>query len=180
MARALSLVLHPFGVFMGLALVAAWRLDPPSLPRVATGMAVVVGIAWGFAWRRWRSGRWSTVDASRPQERPVLYLLALVLAIGYWRWLGGGASPLSGGVLAAVAMLCAAGLANRWIKLSLHLASLAFAGIVLLAVWRPAGCALLALVPALAWSRLALGRHRLEEVVGGALLGGAAGWMAVA
>ncbi|UWX04473.1 hypothetical protein H1235_05775 [Pseudoxanthomonas sp. NC8] len=176
MARAVSLLLHPFVVITGLALAAAWRLDHPSLPRVAAGMVAVVGMVWIFVWRRWRSGRWSTVDASRRQERPLLYLLALVLAVAYWAWLGGRASPLSGGVLAAIAMLCVAGLANRWIKLSLHMACLLFAAVVLLALWRPAGCALLAASPLLAWSRLRLGRHSLWEVLGGALLGAVAGW----
>ena len=37
--------------------------------------------------------------------------------------------------LAAVAMLCVAGIANRWIKLSLHMACLVFAGVVLLGVF---------------------------------------------
>lgn len=174
-ARAVSVALHPFAVFMGLALLAAWRLEPASLPRVAAGMAVVVAVVWIFAWHRWRSGRWSTVDASRRQERPLLYLLALVLAVAYWAWLGGPASPLSGGVLAAIAMLCVAGLANRWIKLSLHMACAAFAGVVLLDVWPPAGIVLLACLPVLAWSRLRLARHALVEVVGGALLGAVAG-----
>ena len=180
-ARWVSVLLHPFVVFMGLALVAAWRLDPASLPRVAAGMAVVVGMVWIFVWRRWRSGRWSTVDASRRQERPLLYLLALVLAGAYWWWLGGRGSPLSAGVLAAIGMLCVAGLANRWIKLSLHMACLLFAGVVLLALWRPLGCVLLLAAPLLAWSRLGMGRHDVVEVLGGALLGAAAGgWAALA
>lgn len=175
LARWVSLLLHPFVVFALLALVAAWCLEPASLPRVVAGMAVVVAIVWGFVVQRWRSGRWSTVDASRRQERPVLYLLALVLAGGYWWWLGGRTSALSGGVLAAVALLCVAGLANRWIKLSLHMACLAFAGLALLGLYRPVGVGLLLAVPMLGWSRLRMARHSLGEVVGGTLLGAIAG-----
>ena len=110
-----SLLLHPFAVFALLTLVAAWRLDPAALPRAMAGMAVAVAIVWAFAWWRWRSGRWSTVDASRAQERPLLYAIALSLAGAYWLWIGGRASAMSAGVLSAIAMLCIAGLAKHWI-----------------------------------------------------------------
>ena len=72
-------------------------------------------------------------------------------------------------------MLCIAGLANHWIKLSLHMACLVFAGVVLLGLWRPLGLVLLACVPLLAWSRLRLARHSWVEVLGGSVLGALAG-----
>lgn len=179
-ARALSLLLHPFAVFTALVLVAAWRLDPAALPKALLGVAVVVAIVWAFVLQRWRSGRWSTVDASHPRERPLLYGLALLLAGGWWWWMGGRASPLSSGAVAAVAMLCVAGLANRWIKLSLHMASLLFAGVALLGLWWPAAVALLLAAPPLAWSRLRMARHTLPEVLGGALLGAVVGGLLLA
>ena len=174
-ARVLSLALHPFVAFTTLALVAAWRLEPASLPRTALGIGVVVAVFWGFVVQRQRSGRWGTVDASRRRERPAMYALALLLSGGYWLWMGGRASAASAGVLAAVAMLCVAGLANRWIKLSLHMASSAFAGVVLLGLLPAAGIAALLLLPALAWARLRMARHDLGEVLGGCMLGLAMG-----
>ncbi len=170
-ARAVSVLLHPFAVFVALALLAALRLDPASLPRTAIGIGIAIAIVWGFVLQRRRAGHWQTVDASRRQERPLLYLLALAVAGGYWWWMGGRASATSTGSLAAVAMLCAAGIANRWIKLSLHMASLAFAGVALLPLWREAGLAALALLPLLGWARLRMARHTLPEVVGGVALG---------
>lgn len=174
-ARIVSIVLHPFAVFTALALVAAARLDPASLPRTLLGIGVVVAIVWAFVLQRYHAGRWSTVDASQRHERPLLYVLALVLAGAYWLWMGGAASATSRGVLAAAAMLCVAGVANRWIKLSLHMASLAFAGVALLSLWTPAAVVSLALLPLLAWSRLRLARHSRVEVLGGAALGLLAG-----
>ena len=100
----------------------------------------------------------------------VFVVLALV-AGGQWWWRGGGASAISTGMLAVVALLCVAGIANRWIKLSLHMASLAFAGVALLPLLPPAGIAAIALLPLLGWARLRMARHMLPEVVGGALLG---------
>ncbi|MGJ4727846.1 hypothetical protein [Luteimonas sp. SDU101] len=174
-ARAVSVLLHPFAVFAALALLAAWRLDPAGVPRTAIGIAAAVSVVWVFVLQRRRSGRWQTVDASRPHERPALYLLVLAVAGGYWWWLGGRGSAVSIGVLGAIAMLCAAGLANRWIKLSLHMASLAFAGAVLLDLVPVAGVIALALLPLLGWSRLRMGRHTLPEVLGGMALGLACG-----
>lgn len=174
-ARIVSIVLHPFAVFTALALIAAARLEPASLPRTLLGIGVVVAIVWAFVWQRHRSGRWSTVDASQRHERPLLYLLALVLAGLYWLWMGGTASPTSQGVLTVVVMLCVAGVLNRWIKLSLHMASLAFASVALLPLSTLAAAVALALLPVLAWSRLRLGRHRMDEVLGGTGLGVLAG-----
>ena len=170
-ARWVSVALHPFAVFAALAVVAAWRLDPASLWRSAGGIGVAVAIVWAFVLQRRRAGHWQTVDASRRQERPLLYLLALAVAGGYWWWMGGGGSPASRGVLAAVAMLCIAAAANRWIKLSLHMASLAFAAMALWALLGPPALAALALLPLLGWSRLRMGRHTPAEVVAGAALG---------
>jgi hypothetical protein len=158
-ARWTSILLHPFAVFAALALIAAWRMDPASLPRTAIGMAVAVAIVWAFVLQRRKSGRWGTVDASDRRERPVLYALALAVSLGYWLWLGGRHSATSNGVLGSVAMLCVAGIANRWIKLSLHMA------------WMPAGIVALGLMPLLAWARLRMARHTLPEVIGGTALG---------
>lgn len=170
-ARWISILLHPFAVFAALSLVAAWRLDPASLPRTAIGIAVAVAMVWAFVLQRRRSGRWGTVDASDRRERPILYALVLAVAGGYWLWLGGRASHTGNGVVAVIAMLCVAGIANRWIKLSLHMASLAFAGATLLSLWMPAGIAALLVLPLLGWSRLRMARHTLPEVLGGSALG---------
>ena len=170
-ARVVSIALHPFAVFAALSLVSAWQLDPAALPHAAIGIAIAIGVVWLFVLQRRRAGYWQTVDASRRQERPLLYLLALAVALAYWAWMGGAASPASGGVLSAVAMICIAGIANRWIKLSLHMASLAFASVVLLALLPAVAGVAIGLLPLLAWARVRMTRHTWPEVVGGTLLG---------
>ncbi|MFL6585672.1 MAG: hypothetical protein ACJ8GV_02140 [Luteimonas sp.] len=170
-ARVVSIVLHPFLVLAALALLAAWRVDPASLSRTALGIGVAIAIVSVFIWQRRRGGRWQTVDASRRQERPLLYALALLVAGAYWLWMGGRASATSNGVLAAVAMLCVAGIANRWIKLSLHMASLSFAGVAAWPLWPAASIVALAAMPLLGWARLRMARHTVPEVLGGTALG---------
>lgn len=174
-ARLVSVMLHPFAVLAFVALVAAWRLDPSTLPRTVLGIGVAIAVVWIFVLQRRRAGHWQTVDASRRQERPLLYLLALAVAGAYWWWMGGRASATSSGVLAAVAMLCIAGLTNRWIKLSLHMASLAFAAVVLVSLLPGVAGVAFVLLPVLGWARLRMARHALAEVLGGMLLGLASG-----
>lgn len=170
-ARVVSIALHPFLVLAALAVLAAWRVDPASLTRTVLGIGVAIAIVSVFIWQRRRGGHWETVDASRRQERPLLYALALLVAGAYWLWMGGRASATSGGVLAAVSMLCVAGIANRWIKLSLHMASLAFAGVAAWPLWPLAAIVALATLPLLGWARLRMARHTVPEVLGGTALG---------
>lgn len=170
-ARWISIGLHPFAVFTALVLLAAWRLEPEALARTALGIGTAIAIVSLFIWQRRRGGHWQTVDASRRQERPLFYALALLVAGGYWLWIGGRGSSTSTGVLAAVAMLCVAGVANCWIKLSLHMASLAFAGIAAWALMPAASVVALVALPLLGWSRLRMGRHTASEVIGGTALG---------
>lgn len=83
------------------------------------------------------------------------------------------------GCIAVLAMIGAAAILNRWIKLSNHVAFAVFAAVVLLRVeWR-VGAPVILVVPMLAWSRIALGRHSAAAVIGGACLGAIAGLLLV-
>jgi hypothetical protein len=171
LARLVSTLLHPFAVLMALVLLVLWRQRTPDMAPLLAGLAVVIGVAWVFVLQRRHAGHWTTVDASRKRDRPVLYIVLLALLGGYWWWLQGRAAPHAGGVLAVGAMFLAAAVLNRWIKLSLHMASLAFAGIALLQVLPVAAFVAGALLPLLGWARLRMARHAMPEVLGGTLLG---------
>lgn len=135
-----------------------------------------------FMYLRAKSGHWSTIDASRPAERPPLYFLALSLAalLAAYFATSPGFGFLGRGGAAVCLLLVSAALLNRWIKTSLHVAFAAFAAAVLLVLNRPAGLAVLAFVPVLGWARLTMHRHSLPEVLAGALVGGLVGILATA
>ena len=118
-----------------------------------------------FMYLRMRSGRWSTIDASRPAERPPLYFVALSLAAlaAAWFATSPGLGFLGRGGAAVCLLLVVAALLNRWIKTSLHVAFAAYAAAVLLFLNPPAGLAFLAFVPVLGWARLAMRRHSLPK-----------------
>lgn len=179
LARWISILAHPFVMAAVLVGAAAVRLGAPG------GAARAVGVVAAFALLpiailmlvQVRRGSWDNVDASNARERPVLFLVGGLALAGLLTYLAvrhpesfllrGGAVVL--GMLAVCAVL------TRWIKVSLHLAFATLAATSLLLLGSPVGWILCLAVPALAWARLALGRHTPREVILGGLIGIAAG-----
>lgn len=177
LARWVSILLHPFVVFIGLTLLSARALAPQALGPSMLGVALAVVVTGAFVAQRRHGGHWTTVDASHRSERPVLYVVLLgVLAICWW-WMHRQAPALAPGIAAVVAMLLAAAVFNRWIKLSLHMASLAFAAVSLGALAGPYVLIAAALLPLLGWARIRMARHTLAEVLGGTALGAVSAWV---
>ena len=79
------------------------------------------------------------------------------------------------GCAATAVLLGLAAILNRWIKLSNHVAFAMFTGVLLSHFALGWGLAVLAIVPLVAWSRLALSRHTLQEIFGGMVLGALVG-----
>lgn len=185
LARSISILGHPFTSILILVSATSGRgADRATAMRAAAVVLAVVLVPLGlFLWRHRASGRWTTIDASEPHNRPALYAAALALLVPlalYYRFAASSGeaettSRLLTGTLAVGLLLALAAVANRWIKLSLHTAFAVFAGVVLAGTQPVLGFAILAFAPILAWARLAMGRHALEEVVGGAVLGAAVG-----
>jgi membrane-associated phospholipid phosphatase len=174
-ARWLSLVAHPFvmvGVMVGT--VAARRSSAgEALRSVAIVLAFTVIPMLVLMVRQVRAGAWENVDASNRKERPILYLvcgLGLAALVAY-SFLAGAQSFLLHGVVGTLAMVGVCALATRWIKVSLHMAFATLATTCLLLLPSRVGWVLLPLVPALAWSRLFLARHRPLEVILGTAIG---------
>lgn len=178
-ARWISILGHPF-VMVGL-MVGGAASRGGSRQEMLQSMLLVGLFALGpvaaLMWLQVRRGAWQNVDASNARERPPLF------------WVGGGAllallvylrlrqpeSYLIRGSIAVLAMLAICALATRWIKVSLHLAFAALTATSLLLLGSAAGWAVAAILPALAWSRLALGRHRPIELALGGAVGAATG-----
>ena len=178
-ARWISIVGHPFSfVVLLVGLAGSKRYGFGGTMRLVGLTAIVLIIPlWIFMWRKWRSGRWKTVDASEPGDRPSFYGVALLLIgllTGCFAFVEGASFMLRGCAAVAVLMGVAAVL-NRWIKLSNHVAFAMFTGVLLSYFALPWGVGVLCLVPPIVWSRLTLARHRWNEVLGGMILGAAVG-----
>jgi hypothetical protein len=179
-ARWVSIVAHPFAMTMAMVVGAALHLSTAreafrSLLLVTLLALLPIG---ALMIRQVRRGSWTNVDASNRAERPLLFavgiaaLAALTGAVLVFR----PGSFLIRGAVGVLMMLAVCGVATRWVKVSLHMAFGALATTTLLSLGSPAGWALLAVMPVLAWSRLALNRHQPAEVVAGVLAGTAFGF----
>jgi hypothetical protein len=174
LARWISILGHPF-VMVGLMVgVAASRSGPPRQTLRALGLVALVALVpvAALMWLQVRRGAWQNVDASNARERPPLFWVggAALLALLIYLWLRQPESFLIRGSVAVLAMLGICAVATRWVKVSLHLAFAALAATSLLLLGSRVGWILVAVLPALAWSRLALGRHRpIELALGGAV-----------
>ena len=178
-ARWVSIVGHPFAMTLAMVMGAALRFSTPgeALQTVALVTLVALLPVGVLMFRQVRTGSWGNVDASDRAERPVLFavsILALAVLLGGMILFRPG-SPMIRGSVGVLAMLAACAVVTRWIKVSLHMAFGALATTTLLCIGSPLGWVLLPLLPVLAWSRLALKRHRPAELALGLLVGTAFG-----
>ncbi|MBE7157059.1 MAG: hypothetical protein INR62_01255 [Rhodospirillales bacterium] len=173
-ARFISIVGHPFVLFSLVVLSLPARYHPHSAVRSFVAFAAIVLLPLvAMIWYLRESGRWQTVDASNKEERPVLYVaadLTLMAAAMYYCFIE-HAHALMRGCLAVIGMMLAAQILNRWVKLSLHVATALLCGLILLSVRSNEAWIVLGWIPLLIWSRLALRRHIVAEILGGLILG---------
>ncbi len=179
-ARWISIVAHPFTMITLLVAVPAMRQPSRHAMQAVllVGLVILVPIAV-LMFRQVCRGRWSNADASNRSERPVLFLVALaglVAALG-WLRLKDPQSFLVQGLLVIAMFLVLAALLTRWIKLSLHVAFAALTAttLSLMSCW--IGYMLIAVIPLVFWSRLALSRHRVHELAVGLVLGALTGFV---
>lgn len=177
-ARALSIAGHPAVVMLlAVPLAAAQRGAPARELWWGTGAALAVASSVAlYSLRQVRAGRWVHLDASCPAERLHLnlFLMSLLFAAAAVLGLTARSAVLAAGLGSCAAIVLAALVLRRRMKLSLHCAFGAFAAAL---AWPagPALAALAALALAVAWSRLRLGRHTPAEVVAGLGTGALAG-----
>jgi hypothetical protein len=182
LALWISNVAHPFATVT--LLVAVLAIRQPYGHATQSVLLVVIVVLLPVAvlmFRQVRRKRWSNADASNPSERPVLFLTALggVVASLSWLRLKDPHSFLMQGMFVIGMFLLLAALLTRWIKLSLHVAFAALTATTLSLIGSWVGYLLIAVVPLVFWSRLALARHRLHELAVGLALGAFTGFLLV-
>jgi membrane-associated phospholipid phosphatase len=178
LARSVSIVLHPFVTTLALAWSIESRLGSvAALRTVLTVAALFILPLVLLTARQVRYGRWTTVDASHPGERPALFWvggIGLLLLLAFFIATRPD-TPLVTGTAGVLAMLAVCAGLTRWVKVSLHMAAAAMAAFVLIPLGLPVGWILAAMLPLLAWSRVALERHSWSEVALGTAIGATTG-----
>jgi len=174
-ARVISIVAHPFS--LGAILLFFRTIKAEGASRGISSALLVVALlilpmALFMVWR-YRSGSWSTIDASERKERPVMFVVGLLLLVALLLVLRGRTEMayLTSSMIGGIALLSLSFLLNLWIKASLHVAFCGFCGAIALPFIAPLGAIFLALVPVLAWARVRMRRHSFSEVIVGACAG---------
>lgn len=182
-ARAISIVAHPFSLAAALLLFGTIKAEGASkgLSSALIVLALVIlPLALFMVWR-YRSGSWSTIDASEKKERPIMFVVGLLLLVALLLVLRDrpDMAYLTSTIVGVIGLLSLSFLLNRWIKASLHVAFCGFCGAIALPLIAPLGTIFLGLLPLLAWARVRMRRHSYSEVIVGACAGLAVGAIVV-
>ena len=178
LARAVSILGAALVVLPAAALaVALWQGERAQAAWMALGFALFAGVVMGWSWWQVRRGAWRHVDASQVGERRTLnrFLLLSLAVFSVASLLAGMPPQLALGLGLAALLIATAQLTTRWCKLSLHLAFVAYAAVLLWRIAPALGMAAVAFGLLVAWSRLVLGRHVPRDLWAGALAGAVAG-----
>lgn len=179
MARVVSVLGHPFVLVPSTVLIAALRSLPPAraFTIVVITVSVIVLPLLFIIRRKVRAGKWADHDVSVPAERRGFYprIIGVVSLSCLIFWLLDFPPSLLIGMIISLALLVTAMFINRWSKISLHLIFAAYCAVSLLAVSYRVGAGFILLAAAVGWSRVALGRHTLAQVLSGMTLGAIAG-----
>lgn len=173
-ARAVSILGHPVVLVSVAALTAASTRGAPLMQLRIIGLFLLVFavVVVGFMWFQVRAGRWAHVDASALSERRSLNLFLVgvcVLSAVLLRYLL-RSSQMSIALALAAMLIIVALLLARWVKVSLHTAFAAYSTALLWPLKLAVVAGIMA-TAAVAWSRLALGRHGAADIGVGFLLG---------
>lgn len=177
-ARAISILGHPMLVLPLAAVVLALAKGHGRLALwIAVGFAGFATVVMAYSWWQVRRGSWAHVDASGQGERRSLNRFLLVVltasaALAFW---SGAPRELALGLALSALMVLVAIRTARWWKLSLHMAFVIYAALLLVQIAWWASLLGLAFAAAVAWSRLHLQRHVPLDLVAGACTGALAG-----
>jgi membrane-associated phospholipid phosphatase len=179
LARAISRLGHPL-VFISLTVGLLVLMRLPNRTGLLVLLTLLVSIVLPIAlllFRGVRKGHWRDADVSVREERKRFYPRAIpfsVLSI-VLLWLLNAPGFVLRGAIVTLALFIVAGIANLRIKLSLHALFAFYCATMLFQAGPIFGGSALLLALLVSWSRLYLRRHRLDEMITGALLGIAGG-----
>lgn len=175
-ARLLTELLAPIVLIVALLFAVAVHASP-SVGRGLLYGAVTAFFAGGLPYAIMmlgiRQGRLGDRHLSKRQERPVMMVIGLVsvtvgLALTWWLGAPRALFALVAAMVAGVAIALA--ITMIW-KISIHTACAAGTLAILVLEFGPTMWALLPLVAAIAWARVALRDHTIAQVGAGAVVG---------
>src|SRR5829696_438495 len=136
MARWISILAHPFVTAPLTVGIIASRIGGPGEAAQTLLIFLVVAIVPGaiLMVHNVRRGAWGNVDASKVSERPILFTVAILstLVLLAWFTVARPQPVLARGIVGFLGMTVVCATATRWVKVSLHVACVAFAATTLI------------------------------------------------
>lgn len=176
-ASVVTEVFAPPPVVAAVLLVVALARGDGSSRILQAGIAVMFGVVAPFTFVIYgvRTHRWSDHHVPDRQQRLLPIAVAMVSMVVGALALAAARTPpeLFGVYISGFALLVGLGLVTRLWKISAHMAVFTGAVIISAGVFGSRLLIGFALLPILAWSRLALAAHTPWQVFAGACLGGA-------
>lgn len=174
-AQFISLISNPvfLSVPLSYALVFNRNQDAYYALWWALASLIFAGVVGGFVYWGVKRGMFSDMDVSVREQRPPLFIFASVVGLVYFVliFLLDGPRILLVGLGALLLGIFIADLVNKKIKASIHLAVFSAFAIVLGILYGGIFWFLIFLAPVVAWSRIKLKRHVIEEIIVGTILG---------
>lgn len=172
LGRWISIAGHPF-ILVPLAIAIATSRDRASRGPVLGLVGISMAILAAFIARSLRRGEVTDVDVSTREHRPGMYRVAIataVASVAILRFTHQSREAVHGALVSAVLLLVGA-FVNARIKASLHTAFALMAAGIAFKASAIAGAVFLVVALAVAWARVAYGRHTRPEVLVGGVLG---------
>lgn len=175
-ARVLTEVFQPPVVVTVLLLIspAVEPGFPGTLGFALLGALFVCGLPFAYVLLMVKLGKISDHHVSDRRQRPQLLLLALVSVLAGLFVLQTLNGPVSVSVMiiALIGGIAVLAVVSAFWKMSGHASAMAAAAVIVVLMFGPAWLPILALVPAVGWSRVVLRAHTLGQVIAGSLFGG--------
>lgn len=175
-ATFVSTLGHPFLTLPVFIIFLLFSTEPVAKAGLLTlliigGIFIPVGLRTLLGVRK---GKYTNLDVSDQAQRQQWFIVItlLLLIVTAIVWITDQNRTLRLGMICAFSLLLVSQLVNTRVKASMHLAFHTFLGLLILHMNAVAGAIFLLFAPLLAWSRLYLKRHVLEEVLVGVVLGG--------
>lgn len=174
-AEIISLVLNPLVLLVPLPFFLVYETTNNFSDAVKWAIVSIVFIFlfFSFILLGIKKGFFSNLDVSKKKQRSPLFFFGIILGLIYLAVLYFFHGPiiLSIGVTAIILGLSILELINKFIKVSVHLATLSslFTFLILIEGWLFVFCFIL--IPVLMWSRIKTKNHTLLETLVGTLLG---------
>lgn len=174
-ARYVSFLLSPMFVLLPIPYILVSRFTQNHIYALkwmifsyafilAVAIFVVIGVVLGV---------FSNFDVSKREQRPLVFLFSAFTIFCYVLsiFILNGPKILFIAVFAIVLGLVVLSFVNRWIKASIHVATLTSFLLLIFFVYRGYFFLFLLLIPLLSWSRVKTKEHTIAETIVGAVLG---------